>query len=888
MILRISIILICIVASLYGQSQEYIFTRLTEEEGLPGNQTTCFLKDRNGFMWIGTTSGLCRYDGKQIKSYTKDLGYGISDDNINSIIQDADGILWIGTNGGGLNKLDPSSEEFTTFKHDPDDPLTISGDRIRKLVHGDSGTIWIAFDNGIGLSKFNKKTGVSVNYAPFNMIKSSGVKAIRGMVWDPKNPMTLWLGTTSGLIRFDIAREEFELIDHPLRKIDRYGLFALDQIDENRLIGGFFHAGLDIYDINKKEWENVYSDPKSPIRIFDLARKSEKEFWVAARKKGLAVYNIDEKKLRFIPSDLNNYSTPFPGFTMGVYNEEDRVWVGGKYGVSYSNIKSDAFRFEPISPKGITNSQIIGISEKFNKRYMLALPLKGLLEFDKKSNQSKLHSAENEGSAFYQMLEREDIIYLTDRNRYLYVFDKKTASFEEIQTPMVDQRTLAIRGIKEWTDTHAIILTAYGGAWKLAYKTNQITPLMPELNTDEWQQDLLSLEDGTLWIGGTKGIVKFDPSTNEISEVSLEVIDSREKHIHTMAQGDDGVIWMGTSRGLIKLDGGEETLYNVQNSELAGNLVFDIVIADNDLLWLKTQKGISKFIPSEMKVVNYNRADGIDPAGTLISTGGDVLYGTYNGYFVLSEQTINKLEEVPAVHLHNFQVANEDFESEYAINYTEDINLEYWENFFSFTFSTPNFQNPDRLQYSYRLLGLDDEWITNNRRFATFTNLDGGTYTFEVRARSIESDWGPTKSIRIHLASPFWKTWWFYLICGLVIVGSGILIYKLRIRTIQRMADLAAQELQIEALKNRFTELHTSPAEIAVQLNFRELNEKLNNPLTIREFEVLKLSLEGKTNAEISDDLSISISTVKFHLRNTYSKMGVGNRKEAFQYMLNA
>ncbi|MEP2773110.1 MAG: LuxR C-terminal-related transcriptional regulator [Fulvivirga sp.] len=102
----------------------------------------------------------------------------------------------------------------------------------------------------------------------------------------------------------------------------------------------------------------------------------------------------------------------------------------------------------------------------------------------------------------------------------------------------------------------------------------------------------------------------------------------------------------------------------------------------------------------------------------------------------------------------------------------------------------------------------------------------------------------------------------------------------------KQKAEREAQELQMEALKKRFMELHASPSELAVSLEFEELNSKLNTELTEREFECLKLSLEGKTNTEIADQLFISVSTVKFHLRNTYSKMGVGNRKEAFQLML--
>lgn len=113
-----------------------------------------------------------------------------------------------------------------------------------------------------------------------------------------------------------------------------------------------------------------------------------------------------------------------------------------------------------------------------------------------------------------------------------------------------------------------------------------------------------------------------------------------------------------------------------------------------------------------------------------------------------------------------------------------------------------------------------------------------------------------------------------------------VLLVFFTLQSKRQKAEKEAQELQVEALKKRFLELHSSPSELAVALDLKELNGKLHTPLTEREFDTLKHSLEGKTNSEISEKLFISISTVKFHLRNTYSKIGVGNRKEAFQYML--
>jgi ATP/maltotriose-dependent transcriptional regulator MalT len=119
---------------------------------------------------------------------------------------------------------------------------------------------------------------------------------------------------------------------------------------------------------------------------------------------------------------------------------------------------------------------------------------------------------------------------------------------------------------------------------------------------------------------------------------------------------------------------------------------------------------------------------------------------------------------------------------------------------------------------------------------------------------------------------------------GSLIIISLIIFFTQRSKKMK--AEREAQELQVEAMKKRFMELHSSPAELAVDLDLTDLNNKLNTPLTEREFDALRLSIEGKTNTEIAESLFISVSTVKFHLRNTYSKMGVGNRKEAFQYML--
>lgn len=122
---------------------------------------------------------------------------------------------------------------------------------------------------------------------------------------------------------------------------------------------------------------------------------------------------------------------------------------------------------------------------------------------------------------------------------------------------------------------------------------------------------------------------------------------------------------------------------------------------------------------------------------------------------------------------------------------------------------------------------------------------------------------------------------------GIGAVAAIVLLLVIFIARQKKLkAEREAQALQVEALQKRFLELHSSPSELSVELDMDDLNKKLHTELTEREFEVLKLCVAGKTNSVIAKQLFISVSTVKFHLRNAYSKLGVNNRKEAFQYML--
>ena len=125
---------------------DYISERITVEDGISSAAAKCFLRDRHGFMWIGTTRGLNRYDGYSFISFfhQEDDDTSLSDDFIVCMCEGHDGIIWIGTMYGGLNKYDPAADVFTRYPVNEDDPFQLGNSAIMAVCTDGEGDIWFA------------------------------------------------------------------------------------------------------------------------------------------------------------------------------------------------------------------------------------------------------------------------------------------------------------------------------------------------------------------------------------------------------------------------------------------------------------------------------------------------------------------------------------------------------------------------------------------------------------------------------------------------------------------------------------------------------------------------------------------------------------------------
>ena len=657
----ITFLLLLSILSPFAQVQDLKFTRLTEEDGLPSSHVYCFLEDDQGFMWIGTSSGLCRYDGYEIVPFTQDQGYNISHDNINALIQDSDGIIWIGTNAGGVNTFDPTTGKFNSYTYDPQNPTSIPGDRVRSLVEGEDDIIWIGFDNDIGLAKFNKKTGESINYDPFVNIPSKGVKAIRSMLIDVGDSNLLWLGTTRGLISFDIANEEFEYKIHPLEAINRHGLFALAQINESQLLGGFFHVGTDVYNINEERWDESYQDPSVPIRVYDLARKSSNEYWIAARKRGVATIDLTGNTLDYLPASLNNYETAFPGFTYTVYSNDEMIWAGSKHGVSFASLKPLRFSFDSLRFASDEFGVVTDFSGRYDKIYITGID-GGLWEVDKETGKKIAYRISSGAPELpYHIFEQKDRLVIINAGNELILFDKKSKQFEGADVGKKIDPYNYYDQIVEWNSEFALVPTRQAGTFKMNLKSLELTPLFEVgRNSDLLHHDVIVDDTGLIWMATKENVTIYDPQYDSIGFYApSSLLSKKDKHVHVLEKLN-GVIWIGTSNGLVRYKDGEERLFNTLNSDLASGFIRDITVDARQNLWVATLKGISKIDPISFEIRNFDKTDGVLSEGGLVAIDNSIFVGSYGGYTQLSIDSLFINVEAPTVRFAEFNVLNGD------------------------------------------------------------------------------------------------------------------------------------------------------------------------------------------------------------------------------------
>ncbi|ARD23333.1 hybrid sensor histidine kinase/response regulator [Shewanella japonica] len=800
------------------------FEHLTEDKGGTSATILDLIKSQDGFIWMATPNGLLKYDGYSTKTFKHqpEKQNSLSSSYIHSIAEDQEGIIWIGTEKG-LNSYNPQFDSFT--RHTELFP-ELNSTTISELYINEN-TLWIG-TWGQGLTEYNLLRKEFVQHkmqdSAANSIANNFIKVIK-----PDSQGNLWIGFSSapfsredgnGLDILNIETGVFTHIEHEKNnpnKLHNPNVSAL-LIDKDMVWIGYYGEGFSRY--NTKTSEFLHFTPKShygfPERVMDIKQADENGLWIGSIDKGLTYFN---KSTFEISNHLHDASKPYSlnsSIVTNIMIDNEHMWVSTWLGLNKLNRVSENFNWLNQIDDELPE-QINGIAADSNGNLWIAAEKNGLVYWDKKQKKITEYTHIPGTSVdladaivmSVKLKKNGNVLVGTNKNGFYDInfnnYQYKNYALESQGGILPDSVILAFL---EANDT-IWLTTGNKGVVKLNTNDNSIVKYQHDPNNENslssnvLNYNALFLDSSNhLWIGTVNaGVNRLNTMTGDITRYNTGTKSSPLSHdnVTSVSENSLGSFYLSTyGGGINKIDiTPQKTTVTIVNSlnGLANDGVASIHIDKDDNIWAALDNGISRITP-ENQIRHFNFLDGALPGpyqdGGYTSNEDYIYFSGYSGITYFNPNQIPQKKRTSKVVLTDFLLFNkpirpsqaEDAILNEAINKTSTVTLDHTQGLFGFAFSSLDYSNPLKNKYAYRLLGYSDQWIETEAviRRATYTNIDAGNYTFEVKAADNDGVWGEdiTQVKLIILTAP-WLSWWAYCIYTLLILGillTFLYLYK--------------------------------------------------------------------------------------------------------------
>jgi signal transduction histidine kinase/DNA-binding response OmpR family regulator/ligand-binding sensor domain-containing protein len=729
------------------------YLHFTEVDGLPRNITTCLAQDQYGYMWIGTTNGIARYDGKEFYCY-KELS-GIS---VICLLYDSRNILWAAT-GKGLFKYNRLTNYFE---------LVVEG--FIPKVQEYNGEIYFIMNSTILKVKGNKIENVykGNSLSDFHLSKEG--------IWIAKSNDGVWLLNRESGYKKIVARY-----------LKNMYVSLINKIDDKLLIGcynGQLYSVMGNSTLMKMDIKNRYF-PKKFVKV-------GQEIWLATDGYGIIVLDKNLNYLRTLNRNKNTEASINSNSIYDVFpGNNHEIWIAS-YGAGLTCILPDNLLFQNILPeKGNENSLVSneGISVFIKNPFMYFGTNYGLSTWDEKSQIfNNLESSKLGIDLKGTKVSAIDV----DSNNNIWVgtydglLGKYASNYKLLKTyhpssndPDEMQQIILLQEINK---THLLILTQFqsrillnfdiekekSAVFELNYKGSNNTYLLINAIRKNQKTEILALISD-------KGLFHVNWKDNVLENRLPEMNKRINSYLTDFYQDKKGFYWLASSSGLLRISNDGKSFKKFTMKEgLPSNNLARIESVDDRFLWISSVSGICRFDTETGQVLNFNHSDGL-PANEFLDRAsaktddGRMIFGSMAGFTIINPSKFNPDALKTQVVISDITIQNQSIRnpegklfSKEPLEDTKEIKLPYNKNSFSIHFFAKNKSFLKYHNYAYRLIGLEKNWTyLVETNYATYTNLSPGTYTFEIKTADKTKEGLPTR-LTIHIQSPWYLSWYAF------------------------------------------------------------------------------------------------------------------------------
>jgi ligand-binding sensor domain-containing protein/DNA-binding CsgD family transcriptional regulator len=827
----------------YSQNKTLVFNHISLNEGLPNIPINCIVQDSYGYIWLGTTEGLFKYNGYTFTkfAYSANDSTTIADNFINCIVEDADKNLLIGTNGRGFCVFHRDKNRFERFSHHDGIPTSIINNTVKTIFQDSKGNIWIGTLGG-GIDIFDKIKKTFRHLTP----AGSAHNVIHVSSFAEDKSGNVWVGRYKGDLCYykSIQTKLVCITDSVNERVEIEGYLKYLFVDSNNELWiGSNSSGLYRYNINTRQIKhysagNSSSSLSSNI-ITAVQELSPGILAIATNGAGLELFHTDLEKFEHYKYDLTDKNAINSNAIYSIcIDKVKNLWLGtSRDGLNISSKNVEKFKLlsaQTNGNNGLSQKSVLALLPLNNETLLIGTDGGGLNIYNRKNKsfQYLRHQLGNEktigGNAVKTLFkDSQQNIWVGTYGNGIDQYDIKSNRFyHNAQIPGIPDR---IRDANIWNivedhDQNIWMGTLGGGLFKYNLKTKQFSQYINIKEKPEsisHFQIMCTLVDhkGQLWIGTEDaGLDRYDREQDSFLHFRNDPKNPNSipsNFIRTLFENSKGELCLGTEGSGVAILKENGTFVSFDTDDgLASNIVYSILEDDRHNLWLGTTKGLSKLNPETGAIKNYStynnlQGDLFNMSSCLRTDDGTLFFGGINGFNEINPNEIKDSKIEPHIEITDFKILNKSVKVEEVINervvleksleMTSAIELSYKDKTISFDFAAIDFSNPQIIRYKYKLEGFDDDWnyVNVEKRSATYTNLPSGKYKFIVMATNGDGVWSKNaRTLFIHVAPPFWNTWWFKFLIFLAFALAVTVWYRNRV--LKRERELKEERLKAE------------------------------------------------------------------------------------------
>ncbi|TQV85532.1 hybrid sensor histidine kinase/response regulator transcription factor [Aliikangiella coralliicola] len=827
------------------------FSRIGEDAGLPHQTVIQIAQDENGLIWMATFDGLVNFDGYETTVFrNKEHSHNsIAANTVFSIELQDNGIVWTGTNNG-LSRFDTKTKNFTNFKHDPSNPLTINSNLVYTISDVDENTLWIG--TNIGIDRINKKTGEVEHLLSFSgKTKEFTISQVNKILTTKKNK-NVWIAYYGGLLKYDKKNNIF--IDIPFPGQGKVIVYSLYESISGRLFAGT-NKGLFVYNETTKKVESFH-DTLHSIEVKSITEDYKNNLWIGTADDGVYVLN-NSKTLSHHKNERSNTSSISDNTITSLMTDfNGSIWLGTRNnGLNWVDPKTTEFKLYDNRESSFSCLRSIKIQSVLKRKNNITWlgTEKGLAKVNLDDNKCELYTTNSirgkklvSDNIFKLFEDSSGNIYIGTNQGPNYIAKNQT-NIDNIFGNTID--TLVFDFFED--ESGNLYIGTVNGVY---YKKKELTiptKINVENNDVIYAYNILQQKNKRVLVATWQGLFELTPSLT-LKKSNLLPPKWQDKPIRKIFQDSQERLWIGIENiGLFGFDIHDKLILAYTDSEKlhAIKKLYSIVESASGDLWVGSDNGISRITPSTNTIYNYHKSDGLqsnyfEPNSAIIDSDENMYFGGKKGLNIFNPSDIEHSKHPPKVNIRKLFYFNKEvqpgkdyngFKLDKDISYTTDLTLTHKDYIIGFEFAGIHFGDPKRNQYAYQLSGYDKDWIYTDASYrrANYNNLSAGDYVFKVKAANKHGLWSQPKEINIKVLPPFWMTKTAYLIYFLTIV---LAIYSF---VTYRTKALTKRSQELEKSVNRRTEELAKEKNKVEQLlsrkneEFANVSHEFRTPLTL-------------------------------------------------------